>query len=143
MSCFYFHYYFNSILNYFICFCFLLMKTALTKYSSGWWTILTFSLPSLLLFICALTKIKKGVFWQSRLRTTSKAILCALKISFCKLEESFHHVLMITFPFGAEAQENSSLMRELSLTAQTSFYQLQLITKDIHGCEHCAIHTHT
>lgn len=70
-------------------------------------------------------------------------MLCALRISFGKLEESFHHVLMITFPLGAEAHQNSSLIGELSLTAQTSSCGLQLMTKDIYGSEHCAeTHTH-
>lgn len=74
--------------------------------------------------ICALTKIKTGIFWQLILRTTSREILCALRKSFCKLKEGFHHVLMITFPLGADAQKNSSLMGELSLTAQTSSCRL-------------------
>lgn len=72
---------------------------------------LTFSLPSTL--ICTLTKIQTGIFWHSVLRKTARAILCALRISF-------RHALMITFPSGADAQKNSSLMRERSLTAQTS-----------------------
>ena len=71
------------------------------------------------------------------LRTSSTEILCALRRSFGKLEESFHHGLMITFPLGAEAQQNSSLIGELSLTAQTSSCRLQLMTKDIYGLECC------
>lgn len=74
------------------------------------------------------------------------ARLCALRISFYMLEESSHQILMKTFSSGADAQENSSLVRELLLTAQRRFHQLQLVTKDVHGSEHCAhtlSHTNT
>ena len=60
------------------------------------------SLQSMYVFLCTPTKVKTGVFWQSRLRTAFRAIRGALRISFCKLEESFHYVLMVTFPFPWE-----------------------------------------
>lgn len=60
------------------------------------------SLQNTCVSLCAPTKIKTDVFWQSGLRTAFRAIRSVLRISFCKLEESFHHVLMTTFLFPWE-----------------------------------------
>lgn len=96
-----------------------------------------FSTKYSFLYLCS-HQDKTGVFWQPVLRTSARETLCAFRISFCELEESFHRVLMITFPLEADAQENSSLMGELSLTSQTSSCQLQLMTKDLPELGHCA-----